>query len=196
MQPRNDQFTKPQIACIAVFLLQGHNQYIHTEDVAIACNDLAPGRFQWQRHPDQVSLDKVRHALNDAKKAEYGQLMMGSNREGWMLTEAGMAYAATNADAAKAADLQGSALPPKDAARQNRERERLLATSAYKKRIAGDPALTRQDAESFFRVDDYVFGAARERRIVRILNTVSDDPELKGIAHQLAQILRQEGVLK
>lgn len=184
--------SKPEIACVALFLLEGHERYIHTEDIAILCNKLAPGRFQWQRHPEQISLDKVRHALNDGKKPAHGRLVMGSNATGWMLTEAGLRHASDRADEVLASDQSGSPLPPKEAGRLRRERERLVASTAFQKAKGGDyDQLTLQDAESFFRVDDYVLGAARERRIVRLLNTFAQDPDISPIATRLADILRQ-----
>jgi len=50
----------------------------------------------------------------------------------------------------------------------------------------GVDTVTTQEAESFFRVDDYVTGVAREKKISRILNTFRDDPKLGQIVVALS----------
>jgi hypothetical protein len=47
-------------------------------------------------------------------------------------------------------------------------------------------AITMQEAESFFRLDAYVTGKAREDKIVRALNVFGNDPELGPVVKALA----------
>jgi hypothetical protein len=54
----------------------------------------------------------------------------------------------------------------------------------------GLEAVTLQEAEAFFRLDDYVTGEAREQKIIRVLNAFGDDPELGQAAQDLARKVR------
>lgn len=76
---------------------------VHTEDVALKCHELFPDAFSWTRHPKLPDKDIVRVALTDARKDRYGALVTGragqargksakANPDGWMLTEAGVAF--------------------------------------------------------------------------------------------------------
>ncbi|MXX70206.1 MAG: hypothetical protein F4Y74_14760 [Gemmatimonadales bacterium] len=76
---------------------------MHTEDVALKCHELFPDAFSWTRHPRLPDKDIVRVALTDARKEQYGALVTGragqtrrksakTNPDGWMLTEAGVAF--------------------------------------------------------------------------------------------------------
>ncbi len=48
-----------------------------------------------------------------------------------------------------------------------------------------------QEAESFFRIDDYVLGNARSERVARIKNMYSGDQELGDIVNILATKVRK-----
>lgn len=52
-------------------------------------------------------------------------------------------------------------------------------------------AVTMQEADAFFRIDDYVEGKARERKIIRIINSFGDDPELSQLIKHLARKVRE-----
>jgi len=55
----------------------------------------------------------------------------------------------------------------------------MLATVAFEKVNNKNPdAVTAQEAESFFRLDDYVTGKARERKLDRTINAFREDPDL------------------
>jgi len=68
------------------------------------------------------------------------------------------------------------------------ERGRMLTEPAFLKFQSGNlHEVGSREAEAFFRVDDYVVGEARQRKITRILNVFGEDPELGQAVRQLAE---------
>jgi len=182
-----------EVVTLAVYLLGGDRQPVDTEDVAKKVNEIAPGRFTWRKFKDQINLEVVRVSLSDAKKKAKGEYLIGSGNTSWSLSEAGLAFAREHADAV---DTLEAAEPRRnvgqDRVRQRRERARLLATEAYVKIASGRAGdLTRRDAESFFRIDSYVQGEARRRRIATIANAHGDDPKLGPVIEQLAEKIEE-----
>ncbi len=49
--------------------------------------------------------------------------------------------------------------------------------------------MTAREAETFFRVDEYVTGEARERKVNRIAYAFGDDPELGPLVRALACVV-------
>lgn len=182
-------FSNIELATIALYLLGGDARAQDTEDIAIRLRELDEKRFSWRKYPDQVNLELVRVALSDAKKPDNGGYVAGSGSEGWLLTTLGFQFA-KNAAIADFGPRQR--LPhPRDRNWQNRERVRMISTSAYERFRAGTlESVTPQMAASFFHLDDYVRGDAREKKVSRLLVAFSDDPELgdavKAIARRLA----------
>jgi hypothetical protein len=183
-----------QIVTLAVYLLGGEGAYVDTEDVAVKANEIAPERFAWRKYADQINIDAIRKRLSDAKKPEKGGYLLGSFKNGWLLTENGLKFAKE-----KVKDLDEMNLSRKPLGQQERqwrrnERIRLLASDAFQKlKLGKSDMITRQEAETFFRVDDYVVGKARERKMVRILNTFGDDPVLADAVKTLADKVRGGG---
>ena len=64
------QVPNRQILTIAVGNLGGHEQAVHTEDVALEVGKLAPGRFAWRKYPDRIDINVVLQGLGDARKSE------------------------------------------------------------------------------------------------------------------------------
>lgn len=183
------------LVTLAVQSLGGAADRVDTEDVAKVASRLAPGRLSWRKYPDQINLELVRVYLSDAKKAKNGALVIGSGRSGWMLTQTGKARAAA---LASAGPLPAFTHPRADTAATQRERaERawVLGHPALEVlKRAGASALSPRDLESLFRVDEYILGAVRERRVARVLNAVADDLELialLGPAAERVRILRE-----
>ncbi len=182
-----------EVVTIAVFLLGGEREPVDTEDVAKKANDLAPGRFTWRKYKDQINLEVVRVYLSDAKKKTKGAYLIGSGNTGWTLSEAGLTFARANVDAVEAL---GTSSPRKavgqDRVRLQRERARLMTTEAYVKVASGRAdEVTLREAESFFRIDSYVRGEARRRRIATITNTHGDDPELGPVIEVLTHLMKE-----
>ena len=82
-------------------------------------------------------------------------------------------------------------MSPAERRRFANEKSRMLETAAYARKQRGASAgITRREAEELFRVDDYVMGAARERKIERALTVFRDDPELTDLLRLAAGVLR------
>jgi len=188
--PKDISLANHEIVTLAAYLLGGETQRVDTEDIAIKANALAPGRFTWRKYLDQINIETVRAFLSDAKKPKNGRYLAGAGKEGWILTGAGMAFAKQHLSFLTGADLSRKATSAKERNWQRRERDRMLASSAFAKFTAGSQdTISRQEAESFFRVDAYVTGGAREEKILRTKNTFGDDPDLGPLIALLESII-------
>lgn len=189
-----DSFSNIEIITIAVYLLGGDSNYVDTEDIAIKVNELAPGRFTWRKYPDQINIDNVRKRLSDAKKPEKGGYLFGSFTEGWLLSENGLKFCRRAAKDLDSEKISRAPLNKKEMVWRHREKVRMLSTIAYEKVNRNNPDdVTIQEAETFFRLDDYVTGKAREKKILRIITAFNDDPELGHIIKTLAKKVRKNG---
>lgn len=91
------------IAVLALSLMGGIGQKVHTEDIAQKCLEIAPDRFKWERYnyPDK---ELVRKALFHASEEQNGRLVTGrsgieqrgKSRDGWQLTPSGAAWLRQN----------------------------------------------------------------------------------------------------
>ncbi len=176
---RRFEFSKPQVATIAVALLDGDKAYVDREDVALKANDIAPGRFNWRKYPDRIDLDAVGSALRSAKKNQNGGLLVGNNTNGWMLSPAGLKWIKTVNFEAVCHNLPGEHRKASIRASLETERMRLLNTKAYKLFIEGNSnAITVQDFYEFARVNEYFQTKARQRRYAIIANAVIENDSL------------------
>ena len=183
-----------EIVTLAVYLLGGDTQYVDTEDVAVKANEIAPGRFTWRKYSDQINIENVRAFLSDAKKDKNGGFLRGAGKDGWLLTESGAAFAKAGVASLENVDLSRERLSVKDKTWLQHERTRMLGSEAFAKFSSGMmDAITTQEAESFFRLDVYVTGNAREDKIVRALNAFGSDPELGPAVKTLAPKVRTGG---
>jgi len=192
--PKAISLANHEIVTLAVYLLGGDTQRVDTEDAAVKADALAPGRFTWRKYRDQINLDAVRKRLWDAAKPEKGGYLRGTEREGWVLTSAGLRFASANRTVLQTAGLERKPQNLKERNRQRRERERMLASDAFAKFAASrQAAISAQEAESFFRVDAYVTGSAREEKVLRAKNSVGDDPELGPLIQLLEPMITKGG---
>lgn len=175
--------TRPEAAALALYAQGGATTTVHTEDVAMEAARIAPGMFSWERYEDRIDKELVRVALSDARlKKGY---VLGSHQEGWLLTPSGLAFAEAAAPAAGASPAQHRRSKAGQASQ--RERMRLLTSEAYEAFVSGGlDAITSDQADSFFRLNVYVRGQARERKIVRVQNEFGADPELGELVTALA----------
>ena len=184
-----------KVVALAVYLLGGDTRPVETEDIAVKANEIAPGRFTWRKYAHQINIETVRKRLWDAKLEAKGGLLQGTEREGWLLTEKGLAFARGLVNASSTRDLSGERLTPGEVTWRQRQRIRLLASDAYVKYFSGGIAsVSKQDLEAFFMVDDYVVGVAREKRILRIRRAFEADPNLGSAVQALASLLPGGGV--
>lgn len=187
LKARSSELSNHEFVVLALYLVGGASASVDTEDVAIQVNQMAPGKFTWRKHKDQINLDAVRVFLSDAKKDKNGRMVAGSGRDGWRLTQEGLAFAKAAAKQRTTRVRRAQRSLPREKTWLRAERKRLLGTDAcITARNDGVESVTRRMAEEFFRVDDYVTGELRERKILRILDAFGDDPDLGKLAHTLA----------
>ena len=128
--------------------------------------------------------------MSDARKEKNGALVVGSPRDGWRLTPAGLEYSRRHVAELQKADLARAPMNVKERQWYNAERLRLLGEGAFQKFQDGqEKEISQREIEAFFRLDDYVLGAARERKIARLLESFSNDPQLGAVVHSLSQKL-------
>jgi len=69
----------------------------------------------------------------------------------------------------------------------------MLSESAYQKFATGKlTSTTALEAERFFRIDDYVIGAARKTKIQRGIAAFENDPLLGPATKQIARLVRDK----
>jgi hypothetical protein len=179
-----------EILTVAVFLLGGDSRYVDTEDIAVKANEIAPGKFSWVKYRDQINIHTVKTHLWDAKSERKGSLLIGSEK-GWMLTKAGLDLARQRIGNLKGIKAQEKKLTESEKQWMRTERSRLIDSAAFRKASNGQSEqISPEEAESFFRLNSYVVGKARERKILRVLNLFGDDIELGGAVKTLATIVQ------
>lgn len=191
MKNMDKTLSQVDVVTLAVYLLGGESKQVDTEDVAIEAHGLAPGRFAWRKHPNQINLELVRVYLSEAKKPKSGGYLAGSGNDGWMLTAKGLAFARR-----RRATVSGPlAVRPRtsraDMKYRQHEKARMVSEPAFVKfQSEGVDGVSTQEAEAFFRLDDYVTGKSRERKLLRAINVFSTDPDLATAVRALAEKVR------
>lgn len=185
-------FANHEVVTLAVYLLGGESRQVDTEDVAIKANELAPGRYTWKKHLEQINLEIIRVYLSDAKKPTKGSYVTGNGNEGWLLTERGLEFArAHHADLGEA-ELSREPLTPKERKWRQVERGRILASDALAKyQVGGVDAVSQDDLEALFRLNAYIRGQARERKVLKVVNTFGDDPTFGDAIREFGNKLRE-----
>lgn len=173
---------------LALHQLGGAETAFDTEDIAVRVVDVAPGMFAWQKYADRIDKELVRVALSDAR-LKKGYVVGSHDKGGWMLTPAGQEFArASDGDPTQ----QSTDRRAKDRKQLQRERARLLTSTAYNRYSSeGIAGVTDDDADAFFRLNVYVRGQARGRKIARIENQFGGDSELGELVKLLAGRARQ-----
>lgn len=179
-----------RIVVLAAYMAGGADQLADTEDIAMKANELAPGRFSWRKYKDQINIEAVRKRLYDAAKASKGGLISGGEREGWLLTAAGLEFCKEHADVLKNGLSFSLRLSAKEKTWQHRERSRMIAEAAYRKWSDGAISeVSLQEAERFFGVDDYIKGVARKRRVDRAKQVFRGENDLETAILEIAKIV-------
>lgn len=179
-----------EIVALAAYLAGADRKPIDTEDIAIKANEVAPGHFSWRKYKNQIRLDFIYKHLWDLTKKEKGEYVTGSEKDGWLLTPAGLAFAERTT--ARLKNLKPvRKLSREEESWSRRERNRMLGEVAFQKVSTGKEAeITKSEAEKFFRLDDYVVGAARARKLQYCESMFHDDPELAPVISKVASIVR------
>lgn len=176
------ELTKKDVVVVALGSLQGASGAVDTEDVAIAAHALAPVAFGWRKHTSHIDLDVVRMSLRHEKESPEGRIV-GSVRTGWNLTPAGQRWLAERADLTAAASLTVADTPTATTKKRLETRDhgsavsRVLASSAYKAWVAGEP-VTPRAAAHVFRIDEYTPARDRQLKTARIHDLVSAHGDL------------------
>ena len=180
-------FSNQEVVTLAVYLLGGASRPVDTEDIAIKANEIAPGRFTWRKYPLQINIETVRKRLWDATRTDRLGFLAGTERVGWNLTRKGLRFAEALASKSILPDLSKERLSLKERRWRAAERRRLVSSDAYAVcQRSGAAAVSQRQAEAFFRLDDYVLGRMRDRKIDRVLNAFAGDPELGSVVAPLA----------
>jgi phospholipase C len=103
-----------EIVTLAVYLLGGASKRIDSEDVAVKANELAPGRFTWRKYPEQINLKNISAFLWDAGKPKNGSQLIGTDVDGWMLTESGLKFAQVRVKKLENVNLARNSISPKE----------------------------------------------------------------------------------
>lgn len=182
-----------EIAVVATYLAGGQYRHADTEDIAMKANEIAPGRFTWRKYKDQVNIDTVRKRLWDAIKPSKGGYLIGSEKDGWLLTENGVAFAEQHSAKLGSVDLSRTRQSVKEKTWMQRERQRMVGEIAFQKFIENKiDSVTSAEADRFFRIDDYVVGKSREGKIERIINHLGGDPDFGPAVKAIARLIRKK----
>lgn len=95
--PPLERLANWRIAVLALYALGAATTRKYGEDVAVRCHEFVPHRFAWAKYPQYPNLVSARDALADAKKQKNGAFVIGDEKEGWLLTKAGLAWCEKNA---------------------------------------------------------------------------------------------------
>jgi hypothetical protein len=134
-----NKLSDKDIVVYSLYLLDGWQKRVHTEDIALKCYELAPNRFSWVKYPQYPDLTPARFALESTKKSQYGALVKGESERkktiksvgGWMLTASGIQWIKINkARIEKYLDRQ---VPIGDRLPGDRKLKELLGSAAFKK---------------------------------------------------------------
>ena len=191
--------TTAELVTWAVYLLGGEQKRIDTEDVAVKAFELAPKRFRWRKYPEQINLELVRVCLSNAKKAENGELLTGSGRTGWSLTQKGLAWlrsARSKLQTLGKNDPQGpeSRAGSVDSSRRDRERKRILSLPAWVRWSHGERSVVLAEAREVFRLDSYSTSSVREAKLTRLRAMFGDDEELSPFLTRLSDEIDKEKI--
>jgi hypothetical protein len=192
-EKRLTKASQAEIVTLALYRLGGAQRAIDTEDAAVEAHRIAPGRFSWKKYPEQINLELIRVFLSDAKKIE---LVVGSGRTGWRLTQRGLKWAEelskNTADFDSARPRAQSRAGSVDEQRWRRERSRIVATPAWQLWTSGVRDIPLADTKQVFRIDSYARGELRETKITRLRAMFSDDQELAPFLDHLIDDLNKE----
>jgi len=169
-----------QIVTIVVALLGGDSEHIDKEDIAIKAYELAANKFSWRKYPDRIDLNTVTYALNDAKKAKNGSLIIGNNFRGWMLSRNGLKWLLSLSRLNEFKEHHFEKLIEKINELLTKEVERLTLTQAYSLFISERREdISEKDFFEFTRTNKYFKIKAKERRFTIVENAIINYPALE-----------------
>lgn len=198
-KPLTSNLSQVELVTLATYLIGGDRRPVDTEDVAVKAHELAPTRFSWRKHPEQINLELVRVYLSAAKNPEKGGFLDGSGKTGWSLTPRGVAWVNSAGKKFIGEGLdrrrEETAGGPPGEQRYRRERERVLGTRAWSLWSQGRSEIAKREAEEVFRIDSYAVGRMRTLKVARLCSLFEGDAEVSQFLEQMATIVRKAGGL-
>jgi len=179
------ELSNTDLVVFAVYLLGGERQFVHTEDVAVHTANLAPGRFNWKRHPDQIDMGLIQKSLSMDKA--NGNSITGSIKGGWMLTDHGLKFVETYR--AQLPDLGPAFSRLTDSERRFHPwyKKRIQTHPVYKKVIEGlSEEITVAEAEKFFLLDRGMDARTKAQRVNFYVRSFEYDPAIGPVVSFLA----------
>jgi len=174
----DEELSNPELVTFAVYNLGGSISPVDLEDVAINVYNLAPKRFSWKKYEDKIDLRIVLYSVNDAIKPNVG-FLKGNSKHGYMLTKIGMSWISKieNREIFTKSSRKLSSFDLLD-----KEKERLLRTTAYRKFLVGESDhISIIDFREFTRVNDNFPEHLRNQRFTKIQNITDSDETLSKI---------------
>ena len=185
-----EKLMNPEIVVLAAYLIGGDKLRQHTEDIAVEAFKIAPGRFAWRKHSDRIDLRPIHNALSDSRKKVFGQLITGSDEKGWQLTQAGIKFSEENIHKINTIQESGNRVSKEQRRYLKNERERILASDAYHKFEASSVGdITIRDAQSIFRINDYIQGESRIEKVATLVSAFGEDKVLGALVNYCASLI-------
>lgn len=185
------RLTNSHVAVLAAYLAGASTGHADTEDIAVKAAELAPGRFSWRKYPEQINIETIRKRLWDASSEKMGRLLTGSERDGWLLTEAGLQFCREHTERLENPEGGAVRFSQKEQAWATRERVRMQAEAAFKKWQEGlVDEIKSVEAEKFFRIDDYIVGDLRRSRVKRARDIFAADQAMSEAINEIAKKVR------
>lgn len=129
--------TNELIILYALEILGGAEKPVHMDDIAVSCYKLAPNRFAMKKYPEYPDMESVRKRLSDKTQGmmRRAQWVVGSMKNGWMLTPAGVN--ALRSNSSLLIDLKGGEPHPNEAQHERRHLyrkvQKVMSHVAYRK---------------------------------------------------------------
>jgi hypothetical protein len=179
------ELSNTDLVVFAVYLLGGDRQFVNTEDVAVHTANLAPGRFNWKRHPDQIDMGLIQKSLSMDKR--NGSSITGSIKGGWMLTEHGLEFVETLREQLPNPGPAFSRLTDSEKRFHPWHKKRIQAHPVYKKVIEGlSEEITAVEAEKFFLLRRDMDAGAKAERVNFYVRCFEYDPAIGPVVNFLA----------
>ena len=170
-----------EIVTLAVYECGGESSYIDTEDVAIKAQELAPGKFCWQKYPEHIDLESVKKRLFEVKDDPTKAYVIGSQKKGWILTLAGLKWAkktsrnyVAGVEVVSTKPIAGSA----DVNRYKRERKRIMGAEGWMLWLSDRESVTPQHAREIYRIDSYTTPESVRQKVERLNKLMIEDKDL------------------
>jgi hypothetical protein len=161
--------------------------FVDTEDVAVAADALEPGKFKWQRCPDQIDMHTVRTCLLTQAQGN-GSYITGSLEAGWMLTENGVAFSKKHEEKFPDPGRLLCRLSQEEMRFRPWHKKRMQAQAAYKKVVAGlSEKVTAEEAERFFLIDHDAKAETREERVNFFMRSFGYDRFMGPVVRVIAE---------